>query len=227
MSRPRTPPAQVTEALRRAGGNVSAAAAMLCVSASAVRRRLREAPHLWPVGVARERPRKASAPALRTTPQPTFDVDAMLRAIREAGGSVAVAARALGISRQGLHDRIGRHHLWPEGVPREVRRVDGETDAVYRFYVAQFGGVWSVTRKALRRILAQGAAGGGYAIDGDGVRPLAERFSESAYRERGGVLPPRWRRPGVVLLRPLRWTPEDFQAALRDFDAGRYSDLAP
>lgn len=227
MSRPHTPPEQVTEALRRAGGNVPAAAAMLCVSASTVRRRLREAPHLWPVGVVRERPSEASAPAPCSAPRPTFDVDATLRAIREACGSVAVAARTLGISRQGLHDRIDRHHLWPEGVPREVRRVDGETDVVYRFYLAQFGGVWSVTRKALRRILAQGAAGGGYTIDGDGVRPLAERFSEAAVRERGGVLPQRWRRPGVVLLRPLRWTPEDFRAALRDFDAGRYSDLAP
>jgi len=123
LSRPRTPPAQVTEALRRAGGDVAAAAAMLAVDPSAVRHRLRESPHLWPTEVSRERLRATTERAPRTTAPPTFDAAAMLRAIREAGGSVAAAARALGISRQGLHDRLSRHPLWPAGVPRERRRT--------------------------------------------------------------------------------------------------------
>lgn len=123
MSRPRTPPAQITEAIRRAGGNVSAAAALLCLEPSTVRRRLCEAPHLWPAGVARGRPRPEKAIPPRPTRRPTFDVEAMLRAIREADGSVVAAARALGLSRQGLHERINRHHLWPEGVPRERRHT--------------------------------------------------------------------------------------------------------
>lgn len=121
MSRPRTPPAQITEALRRAGGNVSAAAALLCLEPSTVRRRLCEAPHLWPAGVARGRPRPEKALPPRPARRPTFDVEAMLRAIREANGSAVAAARALGLSRQGLHERINRHHLWPEGAPRERR----------------------------------------------------------------------------------------------------------
>ena len=216
MSRPHTPPEQITEALRRAGGNVSAAAAMLCVAASTVRSRLRETPSLWPDGVSRGRAEKPKTSRRR---DPRM-VDATLRAIRDANGCVATAARALGISRQGLHHRINQHSVWPDGVPKVVRRA-------YRFYLTQFGGVWSVTPEALRRILMQGAFEGGYVIDGDGARPLAERFSEVSLREREGVLPKRWRRQGVVLIRPLRWTPEDFQAALRDFDAGRYSDLAP
>lgn len=123
MSRPRTPPAQITEALRRAGGNVSAAAALLCLEPSTVRRRLCEAPHLWPAGVSRGRPRPEKALHPRPDRRPTFDVEAMLRAIREANGSVVTAARALGLSRQGLHERISRHHLWPEGVPRERRHT--------------------------------------------------------------------------------------------------------
>lgn len=121
MSRPHTPPEQITEALRRAGGNVSAAAAMLCLDSSTVRRRLCEAPSLWPAGVPRGRRRTEKTPAPRAARRPTFDVEATLRAIREAGGSVVTAARALGISRQGLHERINRHHLWPAGVPRERR----------------------------------------------------------------------------------------------------------
>lgn len=123
MSRPRTPPAQITEALRRADGDVSAAAALLCLEPSTVRRRLCEAPHLWPAGVARGRPRPEKALPPRPARRPTFDVEATRRAIREAGGSVAAAARTLGLSRQGLHERINRHHLWPEGVPRERRHT--------------------------------------------------------------------------------------------------------
>lgn len=130
MSRPRTPPAQITEAIRRAGGNVSAAAALLCLEPSTVRRRLCEAPHLWPAEVSRERPRATTARAPRVPAPPTFDAAAMLRAIREAGGSVAAAARALGISRQGLHDRLSRHRLWPEGVPRERRASAWQSESV-------------------------------------------------------------------------------------------------
>lgn len=225
LSRPHTPPEQVTEALRRANGELSLAAAMLGIDPSALRQRVRDNANLWPAGVPQPQRRTPARkpPVAREPPLSEADIEATRRALREAHGSMADAARVLGLTRQGVHYRVTAFDAWPSGVPRRRRykRTHG-----HRFYLAQFGSAWSVTLDALRRILREGAEKGGYTIDGDGVQPLVDGFSEVNFRARGGVLPKRWRHPGVVLIRPLRWTTEDFRAALLALDEGRYEDLA-
>ena len=222
MGTPRIQSEQIAEALRRSGGNVAVAAGMLAADPSTVRRRLVESPHLRPVKLARRRPAPTAHPHRLALPPSALEATA--QALLDAGGNVAVAARVLGLSRQGLHDRLAIHGIWPEGVPRESRPAVRAKGAVYRFYLAQFGCVWSVTAEALRRVLTEGSAGGGYSISGVGVRELAVRFSEASAQRREDV-PKRWRRPGVVLLRPVRWTREDFATALLALDEGRYEDL--
>lgn len=96
-----------------------------------------------------------------------------------------------------------------------------------RFYVTQLGGVWSITGSALRELLARGSVTGSHTLEGDGIKELATRFSEAEFQRRCGALPKRFRGSDVILLRPINWTRENYDAALdalarRDWTALRF-----
>ena len=111
MAYPRRTDAEVTAALIASGGWINAAARALGMTGHGLSTRLASRPDLWPHGVPR-RPR--GGPRLEDA-----DREVTTRAIRDAGGNVAAAARALGITKQGLTVRLRSHpELWPEGVPR-------------------------------------------------------------------------------------------------------------
>lgn len=106
----------VTAALRNAR-SISRAACELGVSRSTLIERIARRPEIWPVDV----PRRAAGQHADTHPHyrdPQIDRQ-VTDALRASGGSIAAAARALGISRQALHDRLARRpELWPEDVNR-------------------------------------------------------------------------------------------------------------
>lgn len=84
-------------------------------------------------------------------------------------------------------------------------------DPRVRYYVAQYGYVWSLTLGELRRFLRLGAEGHPYNLDECGHR-LAGLHTFA----RGQEPPKRW--IGRYLIRPLDWETEEFAYALRDLE---------
>lgn len=116
--------ARTRAALLAAKGDIARAGRALGLRANSVRMRCRARADVWPkeLGGRRFAPRERSAVGVAKRPLPASVADATREAIRAAAGVVAVAARALGITHEGLSRRVAAHpEAWPEGVARRTR----------------------------------------------------------------------------------------------------------
>lgn len=81
-----------------------------------------------------------------------------------------------------------------------------------RYYVMNYGFVWSLTLDALRRFLRNGADGGEWNLHDYGT----ELGGGPWYRERGDGPPARF--VGHYLIKPLDWLPEEFAYHLQELE---------
>lgn len=84
----------------------------------------------------------------RAVTRALIPAEAMRAAIAAAGGVVSDAARALGITPEGIEARLARDpSIWPDGVPRRRRaRPPRETLAEIEALIAAHGGVAATAR---------------------------------------------------------------------------------
>lgn len=94
-----------------------------------------------------------------------------------------------------------------------------------RFYLTQFGAVWSASADALERLLEEASRTGCYDLDAPGITRIRARFSEASYDRREGFLPRSWRSRRRVLLRPLDQTQEWFADMLAALRRGDYDEM--
>jgi hypothetical protein len=100
-----------------------------------------------------------------------------------------------------------------------------------RFYISQFGYIWSLPRDGFAALLRDGAAGKGYDLSNPEFKAtelreqVAKREATRAKREGFYGLPPRLH--DAITIFPLDWDVETFQRAVialdaKDWDAFRY-----
>lgn len=95
-----------------------------------------------------------------------------------------------------------------------------------KFYVTQFGAVWSCDAKSLEAMLSEASSTGCYTLDeARGFRRVARSFSEASYDRREGFLPRYWRSRRRVLLMPLDQTQEWFAEMLAALRRGDYDEM--
>lgn len=85
-------------------------------------------------------------------------------------------------------------------------------DPRVRYYVAQYGGVWSLDLPGMLRFLRNGAEGGEWHL-----KDYGQQLHGWHTFRRGETPPRRWW--GKYLIQPLDWEPEEFAYALEDFEA--------
>jgi len=78
------------------------------------------------------------------------------------------------------------------------------TRKVRRYWVTQYGKIWSLSPESLHKLLKLGAEGKGYDLDklGKALRSVPTR--------------------SYPYVRPLDWTTETFKENLRDFEANEF-----
>lgn len=114
--------AQLTAALRRAGGCMADAARDLGIAHGTLRGRLSARPSLWPRGIQRQSARRGPERDV-IGPRTATAIERTREAIRASGGNVAAAARALGTTRENLRLRALRYRdAWPDEIPWTMRR---------------------------------------------------------------------------------------------------------
>ena len=106
-----------------------------------------------------------------------------------------------------------------------------DTPKTRRFYVSQFGFIWSLPRDGFEALLRSGAAGNGYDLKDPAFKATelreecAKRESTRDKREGHYGLPPRL--GDAIVIFPLDWKQEVFERAVEalaaeDWDTFRY-----
>lgn len=87
-----------------------------------------------------------------------------------------------------------------------------------RYYVTQYGYVWSLSWENLLRFLRNGAEGKEWNLDHYG-KPLQEQYHSLNLAKPNPARTRPQRFAFRYLVKPLDWTPEDFKAELKRVEA--------